>query len=78
MHIVYIIHLQLICGFPIRIYLVHFTKQPGMAFGSIQHRIACPKLDGMANDIFVHIADCIGTQPQVGSREGLVEEEPPL
>lgn len=23
-------------------------------------------LDGMANDIFVHIADCIGTQPQVG------------
>jgi hypothetical protein len=32
--------------------------------------ISSPELDGMANDIFVHIADCIGTQPQVGTREG--------
>lgn len=32
---------------------------------------ALAQLDGMAADIFVHIADCIGTQPQArGSRFG--------
>ena len=38
--------------------------------------ISSPELDGMANDIFVHIADCIGTQPQVGTRAGVWEERP--